>query len=87
MHLKQLHKQENKMFFKKNKKQLDNSEQRFDAMMKLIKDLSKGDYNRLKKAMDLGWQSYQTVRNVRTEDEKETQPVDESEKFLEQEVK
>lgn len=62
-------------FKRKNNKQnvvvVDPIEQRFGSMIELVKDLSKADYNRLKKAMDLGWQSYQIVRNVKTEDEKE----------------
>lgn len=64
----------------------DPVELRFDAMMVLIKDLPKADYNRLKKAMDLGWQSYQTVRNVKTEDEKENGDIIEAEKVLSKEV-
>ena len=60
----------------------DPAEARFDAMMELIKDLPKADYNRLKKAMDLGWQSYQTVRNVRTDDEKEVSDIDGIERKL-----
>lgn len=64
----------------------DPVELRFDAMMVLIKDLPKADYNRLKKAMDLGWQSYQTVRNVKTEDEKENGDIIEAEKVLSKEA-
>lgn len=64
----------------------DPVEIRFDAMMELIKDLPKADYNRLKKAMDLGWQSYQTVRNVKTDDEKENGDIFEAEKALAKEV-
>lgn len=63
------------MCFKHKKQQIqpvgDPVEQRFGSMIELVKDLSKADYNRLKKGMDLGWQSYQIVRNVKTEDEKE----------------
>lgn len=63
------------MCFKRKKQQIqpvgDPVEQRFGSMIELVKELSKADYNRLKKAMDLGWQSYQIVRNVKTEDEKE----------------
>lgn len=73
--------------FKKHKRLEDPVELRFDAMMVLIKDLPKADYNRLKKAMDLGWQSYQTVRNVKTEDEKEYGDIDEAERKLEKEDK
>ena len=61
----------------------DPIELKFNAMMELIKNLSKADYNRLKKAMDLGWQSYQTVRNVKTDDEKEVEDIEKAEKLLE----
>lgn len=72
--------------FKKRAKFEDPVEVRFDAMMELIKDLPKADYNRLKKAMDLGWQSYQTVRNVKTDDEKENGDILEAEKVLAKEA-
>lgn len=75
------------MLFRKRNKNVseDPSELRFDAMMELIKDLPKADYNRLKKAMDLGWQSYQTVRNVKTDDEKESEDIGKAERILEAE--
>ena len=76
-----------RLFKKKTHRFEDPSEQRFDSMMELIKDLPKADYNRLKKAMDLGWQSYQTVRNVKTDDEKETEEISEVEKVLIKESK
>ena len=60
----------------------DPAEQRFDAMMELIKDLPKSDYNRLKDAMDLGWSAYQKVRNVKTADEKEHDDIIQAEKAL-----
>lgn len=47
----------------------DPVENRFDSMMALVKDLSKADYKRLKKAMDLGYDAYQTVRNIETDDD------------------
>ena len=71
--------------FRRNRVYEDPAELRFDAMMELIKDLPKADYNRLKKAMDLGWQSYQTVRNVKTDDEKENSEILEAEKILSKE--
>lgn len=74
-----------KLFRKKEQLQ-EPVEMRFDAMMELIKDLPRADYNRLKKAMDLGWQSYQTVRNVMTDDEKESAEIDEAERQLAKEV-
>ena len=72
--------------FRKKEELQEPVEARFDAMMSLIKDLSKADYNRLKKAMDLGWQSYQTVRNVKTDDEKEYGDIDEADRQLAKEV-
>lgn len=51
------------MFFEE-----DPVENRFDAMMDLVKDLSRKDYNRLKEAMDLGYNAYQKVRNIDFED-------------------
>ena len=46
----------------------DPAEERFDAMMDLVKDLSRKDYNRLKEAMDLGYNAYQKVRNMDADD-------------------
>lgn len=61
---------------------VDQVEQTFNIMIKLIKDLPKADYNRLKKAMDAGYQSYQIVRNVKTDDERENADIDESDRIL-----
>lgn len=68
--------------FKKKKSIKDPVEMRFDAMMELIKDLPRTDYNRLKDAMDLGYNAYQKVRNVKTADEKEIQDILNAEKIL-----
>lgn len=58
--------------FKKKKSPLffeeDPAEERFDSMMDLVKDLSRKDYNRLKDAMDLGYNAYQKVKNIDTDD-------------------
>lgn len=59
------------MFRCKKQVNIPVEEARFNNMMELIKDLPKADYNRLKAAMDLGWEAYQKVRNVKTVDEKE----------------
>ena len=69
-------------FRKKRKDTEDIVEQKFDAMMSLIKDLPRADYNRLKKAMDLGYDSYQAVRNVKTVDEKAVQDITDTEKEM-----
>ena len=70
------------MFKRKKHIVEDPVEQRFDSMMELIKDLPKADYNRLKDAMDLGYNAYQKVRNVRTADEKEIADILNAEKVL-----
>lgn len=75
-----------RLFKKRRTEYEDPSELRFDAMMDLVKDLSRSDYNRLKKAMDLGWQSYQTVRNVKTDDEKEVSDINDIERALQNEA-
>lgn len=71
------------MIFKKRKQVLESvAEQRFDDMMALIKDLPRADYTRLKDAMDLGYNAYQKVKNVKTEEEKELEDIDEIEKTI-----
>jgi hypothetical protein len=74
------------MIFKKKKLSLEVEEYRFDAMMSLIKDLPRADYNRLKKAMDLGYDAYQTVRNVKTVDEREVEDIEKIDKSLKEEI-
>lgn len=55
---------------------------RFDKMMELIKGLSRSDFNRLIKAMELGWKSYDVVRNVKTDEERDSEEINESDKKL-----
>ena len=71
--------------FRKKTPSLEVEEYRFDAMMSLIKDLPRADYNRLKKAMDLGYDAYQTVRNVKTVDDREVEDIEKLDKSLEKE--
>lgn len=42
---------------------------KFDEMMVWIKDLSRKDYNRLKKAMDLDYNAYQTLHGIEPDDD------------------
>lgn len=73
------------IFFRRKKAVIDPVEKRFDTMMELIKDLPRGDYNRLKSAMDLGYDAYQKVRNVKTADEKEIADIVKAEVLLDKE--
>ena len=77
-------------FFKKHKTSYeiqDPTEARFDAITELIKDLPRADYNRLKDAMDLVYNAYQKVRNVKTADEKEMADITNAEVILSKEAK
>lgn len=77
------------MIFKRKKeieKTTDPTEERFDEMMNLVKHLSRADYNRLREAMDLGYNAYQKVKNVKTAEEKELAEIDESDQRLERAV-
>lgn len=61
-------------FFRKSKHgqmffEEDTLDTKFDEMMAWIKDLSRKDYNRLKKAMDLDYNAYQTLHGIEPDDE------------------
>lgn len=73
--------------FKKKSEFIDPTEEKFDAMMRLIKDLPRADYNKLKDAMDMGYNAYQKVRSVKTTDEKEYSDIEEIGSKLEKEAK
>lgn len=71
------------MFFRRrNRAAVDPAEARFQAMVDLIKDLPRKDYNRLKKAMDKVYDGYADIREVKTEDEREVEDVAKIEKTL-----
>ncbi len=74
------------MFGRKKQKYVDPVEKTVNIIISLVKGLSKADYNRLKKSMDLLWQGYQTARNVKTEDERENEDIDEIDRALTKEV-
>lgn len=63
---------------------VDNTEQKFQIVVGIIKDLPRADYNRLKESMDLVYAGYQKMRNVKTKDEKETVEIDSIAKSLEE---
>ncbi len=59
----------------------------FKTIIPLIENLSKRDYNRLKEAMDLGYDAIQKLRNVKSIDEREVEDIDKIEKKLNKVVK
>ena len=73
-------------FSRKKNQSIDRVEARFQAVVSLIRDLDKKEFNRLKEGMDLVWQGYQKVGQAKTALEKEMEDIDDSEKILEQEA-
>lgn len=67
--------------FKRNKEDTK-LEISFKTILPLIENLNKRDYERLKEAMDLGWQAVQKLRNVKTIEEHEFEDIDKVERKL-----
>lgn len=60
--------------FKKKKQNVaffeeEGLDSRYDAMMAWVKDLSRKDYNKLKKAMDSGYEAYQILHGIEPADD------------------
>lgn len=62
----------------------DSLDEKFDEMMVWIKDLSRKDFNKFKKAMDQGYDTYQTLHGIESNDDL---LVDEAEFMLTKEEK
>ena len=73
------------LFSKKPKHPIDRVEAKFQAVVDLIRDLDKKEFNRLKEGMDLVWQGYQKVGQAKTTIEKEMEDIELPEKILEEE--
>lgn len=72
---------------RRDKKQLDRVEARFQTVVSLVKDLDTKEFNRLKEGMELCWKGYQKVGQAKTPMEKEMEDIEGPEKFLEEEIK
>lgn len=72
-----------RLFSKKPKRSIDRVEAKFQAVVDLIRDLDKKEFNRLKEGMDLVWQGYQKVGQAKTSLEKEIEDIDLPERILE----
>lgn len=70
---------------KKKSVSVDRVEAKFQAVVDLIRDLDKKEFNRLKEGMDLVWQGYQKVSQAKTATEKEMEDIEGPEKILESE--
>lgn len=74
-----------RLFSRKPKRSIDRVEAKFQAVVDLIRDLDKKEFNRLKEGMDLVWQGYQKVGQAKTNVEKELEDIEIPEKILEEE--
>ena len=67
---------------KKNKTE-DRVEAKFQAVVDLIRDLDRKEFNRLKEGMELVWQGYNKVGQAKTTIEKEMEDIELPEMILE----
>ena len=72
-------------FLHKKKRNADRVEAKFQAVVDLIRDLDRKEFNRLKEGMELVWQGYNKVGQAKTAAEKEVADIENSEKILEEE--
>lgn len=72
------------MIFKRKKKVVEDPlEQRLDTISELTKGLGKTEFNNLLDAVQAMYEARQKLRRVKTDDEKEMEPVTQAEKKLE----
>lgn len=72
-------------FSRKKNKVEDRVEAKFQAVVDLIRDLDRKEFNRLKEGMELVWQGYNKVGQAKTTIEKEMEDIEGPEKILEEE--
>lgn len=72
-------------FSHKKKQSIDRVEAKFQAVVDLIRDLDRKEFNRLKEGMELVWQGYNKVGQAKTTIEKEMEDIEGPEKILEEE--
>ena len=70
------------LFSRKSKRSIDRVEAKFQAVVDLIRDLDRKEFNRLKEGMELVWQGYNKVGQAKTAAEKEVEDIETSEKIL-----
>ena len=74
-------------FSRKASPSVDRVEAKFQAVVDLIRDLDRKEFNRLKEGMELVWQGYNKVGQAKTTIEKEMEDIEGPEKILEEEIK
>ena len=73
-----------KLFSRKKHKTIDRVEAKFQAVVDLIRDLDRREFNRLKEGMELVWQGYNKVGQAKTTIEKEMEDIEGPERILEE---
>lgn len=73
-----------KLFERENKQTKNVSEDKLNSIIKLVKDLSRSDFNRLHEGMELIYNGYQKIKNSKTNNEKESDDIDSLEKTIEE---
>lgn len=68
--------------FKKKPKYQDNLEERLNVILGLTRDLGRKEFNYLIDVIKYVFEARQKLKYVKTEDEKETAPVDKADKIL-----
>lgn len=74
-------------FLRKKKQSIDRVEAKFQAVVDLIRDLDRKEFNRLKDGMELVWQGYNKVEQSRSAEDKENDDIEDAERILEKEAK
>ena len=67
---------------KKHKGATDRVEAKFQAVVDLIRDLDRKEFNRLKEGMELVWQGYNKVGQAKSSIEKEIEDIEKADKIL-----
>lgn len=68
--------------FRKKTRPKDKLEQRLDTISELTRDLERSEFNRLVEAMKSVFDARQKLKGVKTNEEKEMDDIDESERIL-----
>ena len=75
------------ILFKRKNKEIDPLEQRLDTISDLTRGLGRKEFNSLMDAVKSVFEARQKLLNVKTEDEKEMEDINESERILSKEEK
>ena len=69
--------------FKKKSTEVDNLERMLDTISDITRGLGRAEFNNLIEAIKSVYEARQRLRKVKTDDEKETEEIDEAAKFIE----